>query len=105
MDFNSLEQENKYLKAKDKVKEIKKFYTNIIFYVVFIGFLALLNYYTSGFENMWFLWAALGWGIGIIFQAIKVFDWVPFANKKWEERKINELMEKDEEEYKNNRWN
>ena len=40
---------------------------------------------------MWFLWAAFGWGIGLIFQAAKAFNWAPFMNKNWEEKKIKEI--------------
>ena len=50
---------------------------------------------------MWFLWAAFGWGIGIIFHAIKTFNLNPFFGKGWEERKIKEIMREDEHK---NRW-
>ena len=82
-----------YYKAKDRVIEIKKFYTSLMSYVVFISLLAGLNYYINEFRNPWFLWAALGWGIGLIFQTAKAFDWNPFFGKDWEERKMKELMD------------
>ena len=103
MDFKNTDKENKYLRAKERVAEIKKFYTSLFFYIVFIAFLAGLNYYTNEWRYMWFLWAALGWGIGLIFQAAKAFNWNPFINKDWEERKIKELMDKDDEPSKD-RW-
>lgn len=92
----------KYLRAKERITEIKKFYGNLITYVVFIAFLGALNYYTNGWDNMWFLWAAFGWGIGIAFKAVKVFGLNPFLGRNWEERKIREFMEEEEEQ---NRWN
>lgn len=95
--------ENRYLRAKERVREMKKFYSNLMFFVLFIGFLAGLNYYTNGWSYMWFLWAAFGWGIGLIFQAAKAFNWSPFMRKGWEERKIKEIMEK-EDSFKNQRW-
>ncbi|PQB04634.1 2TM domain-containing protein [Aureitalea marina] len=94
--------ENKYLRAKEKVANIKKFYTSLMFYVVFIAFLGWLNYYSNGWRYMWFLWAAFGWGIGIVFQGLKAFGWMPFMSKDWEERKIREFM--DEEEQTRQRW-
>lgn len=103
MDFRNTERENKYMRAKDRVAEIKKFYTGLLFYIVFIGFLAGLNYYTNEWSYMWFLWAALGWGIGIVFQAAKAFNWAPFMNKDWEERKIKEFMD-NEKDKTNDRW-
>ena len=74
MNLRDSDKENKYLRAKDRVAEIKKFYTSLFFYVIFMGFLAGLNYYTNEWRYMWFLWAALGWGIGLVFQAAKAFD-------------------------------
>ena len=72
-----------------------------MFYVIFIGFLAALNYYTNGWSYMWFLWAAFGWGIAVVFQAIKAFNWMPYMNKDWEERKIKEFMEEEDKENRN----
>ncbi|HAT66806.1 MAG TPA: histidine kinase [Flavobacteriaceae bacterium] len=104
MQFDTKEnRENRYLRAKEQVKEIKKFYTSLFFYIVFIGFLGWLNYYTNEWRYAWFLWAAFGWGIGLVFQAAKAFNWTPFLNKNWEERKIKELMDK-EDQFTNDRW-
>ena len=101
---NNESRENRYLRAKERVAEMKKFYTGIVFYIVFISFLGWLNYYTNEWHYMWFLWAAFGWGIGLLFQAAKAFQWTPFMNRNWEERKIKELMDKDDE-FTQNRWN
>ncbi len=96
--------ENKYLRAKDRVAAIKKFYSSLLSYVVFIALLAALNYYINQWSNPWFLWAAFGWGIGLVFHAFKAFRWVPFMNKDWEDRKVKEFMNEDNEQ-SNNRWN
>lgn len=101
--MNDFEKENKYLRAKERVAAIKKFYSSLLSYVVFIGFLAGLNYYTNEWSNPWFLWAAFGWGIGLVFHSFKAFGWLPYLNKNWEERKIKEFMDKDNEP-SNDRW-
>jgi len=93
--------ENKYLRAKDRVERLKKFYGNLTSYVIVISGLAVVNYLTNDWVYMWFLWAAFGWGIGIVFHAIGTFDLNPFFGRTWEERKIKELM-RDEDEIK--RW-
>ena len=105
MDFNSKDKENKYIRAKERVEEIKKFYTSLIYYVVFMIFLGALNYYTNEWRYMWFLWAAFGWGIGLVFQAIKAFRWNSVMGKGWEERKMKEFMEEEEEKDRFDRWN
>lgn len=80
-----------YRKASRRVKELKEFYGNLTSYGIVIPFLAILNLVTAP-GYLWFLWPALGWGIGIAFHAISVFG----IGKSWEERKIKELMEKEE---------
>lgn len=88
--------ENKYLRAKERVEEIKKFYNSLISYIVVISSLAAVNYYVNEWSYPWFLWAAFGWGIGLIFQAAKAYDLNPFFGKNWEERKIKEYMQDEE---------
>lgn len=93
--------ENRYLRAKERVQELKKFYGNLTAYVVVISMLAIVNYLTFwGYK--WFLWAALGWGIGLFFHAVKTFNLNPFFSRDWEERKIKEFMEDDEQ--RGSRW-
>lgn len=87
---------DKYLKAKRKVAEIKEFYISLTSYVVFIVALAGLNYYVNQWRNAWFLWAAFGWGIGIVFHAMKVFGGVSFLSKDWEERKLKQFLEDED---------
>lgn len=94
--MEDMDKENKYLKAKEKVEEIKKFYTSLVSYVIVISILAAINYYLDQWQYMWFLWAAFGWGIGLIFQAAKTFALNPFFGRDWEERKIKEFMKDDE---------
>lgn len=80
-----------YRKASRRVKKLKEFYGNLTSYCIIIPFLALLNLMTAP-GHLWFFWPALGWGIGLAFHAISVFG----IGKNWEEKKIKELMEKDE---------
>ncbi|MCM8570727.1 2TM domain-containing protein [Gramella jeungdoensis] len=90
MDTNEIDQENAYFRAKQRVKEIKEFYGNLISYCVVIPFLIFVNYYTS-WEFQWFWFPLFGWGIGLTIHGFSVFGY----GSTWEERKIKELMEKD----------
>ncbi|MCL6272935.1 2TM domain-containing protein [Muricauda sp. 2012CJ35-5] len=98
--MNKLSNESKYIRAKERVDQLKKFYGNLTSYCVVITVLAIINYLSNDFSYMWFLWAAFGWGIGLFFHAVKVFDLNPFFGKGWEERKIQELMGQDENQQK-----
>lgn len=94
MENTNYRDEERYLKAKKRVNEIKGFYGNLISYIVVnLGFLAI-NLLTSP-EHLWFYWPMLGWGIGVLFHGMKVFDCMPFLGKNWEEQKIKEFMEKE----------
>ena len=91
---NKFKNEDRYYQAKKRVEEIKGFYGNLIsFVVVNLGLLAL-NLATSP-KYLWFFWPLLGWGIGVFFHGMKVFNYMPFLNKEWEQRKIQEFMEKE----------
>jgi hypothetical protein len=83
----------KYQRAKNKVKEIKDFYSHLITYVFVISFLVFINLKFSP-GHLWFFWPMMGWGIGLFFHGLKVFD-VTFMSKDWEEKKIREYMEEE----------
>ncbi len=100
--MEDLDRENKYFRARERVDCIKKFYMSLVSYIFFISFLAGLNYYTNEWRYPWFLWAAFGWGIGLVFQGVKAFGFNPFFGKDWEERKIKQFMNEDKDQ---NRWN
>jgi uncharacterized membrane protein len=80
-----------YLKAKKQVKDMKDFYGNLISYCFVIPLLAWINYQTS-WQFKWFIFPMIGWGLGVALQAFSVFGY----GRTWEERKITELMEKQQ---------
>lgn len=93
--------ENRYLRAKERVEEIRKFYNNLTSYLVIITILAVVNYWDNEWRYAWFLWVVFGWGIGITFHAFRAFNWSPFFGRDWEERKIKEFMQDEE---RRDRW-
>ncbi len=94
---NKYQNEERYFKAKKQVEEIKGFYGNLTAYIVINIFFLILNLKTSP-EHLWFFWPMLGWGIGVIFHGFKVFNYMPFLSKNWEDKKIKEFMEKEKSE-------
>ena len=93
------ETDNAYFKAQKKVEDIKGFYGNLFSYILVNIGLATLNLLTSP-EYLWFLYSAVGWGIGVVIHGLNVFNYMPFLGSDWEDRKIQELMEKE----RNNKW-
>lgn len=90
METDEMLEENAYFKAKERVKEIKEFYSNLVSYMVVIPFLIFINYYTY-WEFKWFWFPLFGWGLGLTIHGFSVFGY----GATWQERKIREIMEKE----------
>lgn len=88
-------EEERYNLAKKRVQKVKGFYGNLTAYIVVNIFLMVVNFMTSP-EHLWFYWPMLGWGIGVLFHGLRVFNYMPFLGKDWEERKMKEFMEEEE---------
>ncbi len=89
-------EDKRYVKAREKVEAIKSFYGNLGAYLVVIPFLAWLNWQTTSYDFPWVIFPAMGWGFGVLMHGMEAYGYNPLWGKRWEERKIRELMEKDE---------
>ena len=86
--------DKRYKNAKKKVDNLKGFYIHFVIYCLMVPVFAYLNYISTPFP--WSLFPILGWGWGIIGHAAEAFGWNPIFNKKWEARKIKELMDDED---------
>jgi transcriptional regulator with XRE-family HTH domain len=73
------------------VRDIKGFYTHLIIYIVVIGFLFALNIIRSS-NHIWAIWPAIGWGIGVTFHALNVFEVINLFGVDWEKRQIKKRL-------------
>jgi two-component sensor histidine kinase len=97
MENTSIYNENMaYVRAKERVNQLKGFYSNLVSYCCVIPFLIFINLKTNS-HFQWFWFPMLGWGIGLAFHAFETFGY----GKSWEEKKIQEIMNK---ENNNNKW-
>ena len=88
-----------FQKAKNKVKAIKEFYCNLLCYCIVIPILITINLiYMSTFH--WFWFSMLGWGSGIVLHGIEAFGYNPLMPKNWEQRKLKQFLEEEEEKEK-----
>jgi hypothetical protein len=46
---------------------------------------------------LWFFWPLFGWGIGVAIHGMKTFNYLTFFGKDWEDKKIKEFIEKEEQ--------
>jgi hypothetical protein len=79
-----------YERARKRVREMKSFYGNLISYCIIIPFLMIINLITNP-DNIWFVFPMLGWGIGLAAHGMSAFA----IGKRWEEKKIREILEKE----------
>jgi hypothetical protein len=95
----------KYLRAKKRVEKIKGFYVHLIIYLIINTFLSGIIIFgimqeegdslgeviqNFGVYSTWVFW-----GIGIFFHWLGVFGF-NVVGKNWEERKLKEILEKEE---------
>ena len=90
---------SKYVRAVKRVEKLKEFYQNIASYCIVIPFLIFINLrFSPGFY--WFWFPMFGWGIGLTFHFLEVNNYNVFLGKNWEEKKIEQLMKKQQNKYK-----
>jgi hypothetical protein len=99
----------RYEMAYKRVKKIKGFYIHLLVYILVNLFCLFGNYYGNDFDETprnsnFFSWEYLAmpffWGIGLFSHWLSVFGKNILFGNNWEERKINQFMEKE----KNNQW-
>lgn len=96
--------DTRYELAYKRVKRIKGFYIHALVYVLVNGFVIISAYnkdllgsevsFRETFSTAFF------WGIGLLVHGLTVFSRNLFFSSNWEERKIQEFMDKD----KSQKW-
>jgi len=94
----------KFIKAKNKVEKLKRFYIHLIVYTIVntvITIVKIMNNINNGetFNEAFFdfstiiIW--LTWGIAIALHAFSVYGIPLILGEDWEERKIEKLMKQE----------
>ena len=98
MEDNYFEEE-RYLKAQKRVKQIKGFYWHLFWYLVVNTFILVMAYNNSDSPEAFFTFGyfstAIFWGIGLLAHGMSIFGKNIIFSKNWEDRKIKEIMDKD----------
>ena len=83
-----------YERARNRVHELRAFYSNLVTYIIVNVFLIIINLVTNP-HHLWFYWVTIFWGIAIVIHAVKTFVLKgKFLGEEWEQKKIREIMEK-----------
>jgi len=88
-----MDDQQRYQQARARVRHIKGFYIHATVYVLVNAFLIMVNLATSP-STRWSTWPLLGWGIGLGAHALAVFGLGGLWGSDWEQRKIQELLDK-----------
>lgn len=89
-----MENNQSYQRAKKRVEELKSFYIHLTVYISVNIALIIINILTNP-DYLWFIYPLLGWGIGLTVHSIVVYLGGKWGSA-WEDKKIKELMEKDQ---------
>ncbi|MES2543691.1 MAG: 2TM domain-containing protein [Bacteroidota bacterium] len=103
-DYDENQPDDQYAMARRRVNRLKRFYKHVMIYVIVNVFIIAININDLAPGESYFkkenFFTAFFWGIGLACHGISVFSESIFFGKNWEERKIQELMKKEE----NNKW-
>jgi len=87
-----MSEEEIYRQAKKRVEEKKGFYTHLAVYIAVNILLVIIWAFPGGRGYPWFLWPLGGWGIGLLFDFLRVF--VFSRPSDWERREIEKEVER-----------
>jgi hypothetical protein len=94
-------QEQKYIRAKKRVEDVKEYYWHVAIYIFVHLFLSDAQFVDGITENKSFIdiFSDFGTyavyiilGIGLVFHTWSVFGFIFLFEKKWEARKISNYM-------------
>jgi len=102
--MNSFEAEERYLAAKERVEKLKGYYWHLTSYLIVntaiscvkiisdmqTGASFIDSFFDFGTFALWFFW-----GIGLFFYTLSIFGKNFVLGEKWEQRKIQEILEKE----------
>lgn len=77
--------------AHRRIKALRLFYNHLTVYAIVNFILLLIDVSTPG--SPWFYQVLLGWGLFVGLHAAHTYELLPWTNRDWERRKVQELIE------------
>nr|WP_321223050.1 2TM domain-containing protein [uncultured Psychroserpens sp.] len=103
MDKNEFSHKERYQLAAKRVKQIKGFYTHALIYVLINLVFVYINFQNLDEGESYFQWRNFitfsFWGIGLLAHGASVFLPNIIFGKNWEEKKIREFMDKEDQRW------
>ncbi len=79
--------------AVERVKNIRKFYTSVVVFIIIFGVIYGIRFFKYGFSNLDHIqvsWIFIIWGLLLAIRGFKLF----FLNSDWEKEMINKELKK-----------
>lgn len=80
-------------KALIYVRDIKGFYAHLLSYAIVIPILVVCNFYIQP-DNLWSLWPAAGWGLGVLMHGLAVFEKFRLYSPDWEKKQVEKYLQR-----------
>ncbi len=74
-----------------QVRKLKGFYLHLAQYVFTLSILLAINLWTHP-QYLWVRWVALGWGVGVLFHGLRVFERFSPFGADWEKKQVEKRL-------------
>ena len=74
-----------------QVRKLKGFYLHLAQYVIVVTLLLGINLWTHP-QYLWVRWVAMGWGIGVVFHGLRVFERFSPFGADWEKIEVEKRL-------------
>ena len=74
-----------------QVRKLKGFYLHLAQYIIVVTLLLGINLWTRP-QYLWVGWVAMGWGIGVLFHGMRVFERFSPFGADWEKKEVEKRL-------------
>jgi len=74
-----------------RVQKMRGFYIHLTQYCIIIPILFAINLFTNP-SYIWAAWSMLGWGVGLAFHGLRVFNVIKWFGPEWEKRQVEKQL-------------
>ena len=78
--------------ARQRIAALRGFYVHLLTFVAIMTVLTAINLLTS--HKWWVQWPLLGWGIGLLAHASRIYGRRKLFGPEWERRKLLEFLDR-----------
>lgn len=81
--------------ALEYVRDIKGFYSHLAIYVIVIAAMIVASLFMAT-DYPWYIWPALGWGVGLASHGLAVFEVFDLFSPEWERKQVEKRLRKQQ---------